>query len=175
MKLEIDVTVDSIKKLEEYIKAISKYNLSVSNKEFQKYLQDKFLEAVKKVSLERLQGEDLASTYNENHKIQELDDGFILYNDTMVETESEGYDGKFSIALAFEYGTGLIGQENPKIGAWQYNVKGHEKGWIYFKDGLFHFTRGFEGYEIYRFTAEEIRNNLKQWILDYIPKNGGIK
>ena len=88
---------------------------------------------------------------------------------------ASNYPDGFSIALAFEYGTGLIGQGNPKIGAWQYNVKGHEKGWVFSRYGRFTFTRGYAGFEIYRYTAEAIKENLKQWIMDYIPKSGGIK
>ena len=54
MNINITVDVDSIKKLDDYINVISKYNLSVGNKDFQKYLQNKFLETVKRISDERI-------------------------------------------------------------------------------------------------------------------------
>lgn len=171
--LKVKTKVKGLDKLKNYIEFVQKFATLKTDKKFQKYIQDKFLETVNRISLERLTGGEMTQIYIENNKIRELDDGFVLYNDTSVETESEGYDGQFCIALAFEYGTGIVGQNNPKVGAWSYNVNQHEKGWTYFKDGIFHFTRGFAGFEIYRFTLEEIKNNLENWIMEY-NKDGGV-
>ena len=168
------VEVKGLDKLEKYIEYVKKFSTMRSDRQFQKYMQNKFLETVNKITLERASGGELTNSYIDNNKIRELDDGFVLYNDTYVETDTEGYGGQFCIALAFEYGTGLVGQENAKPGAWQYNVNQHEKGWYYYKDGTFHFTRGFEGYEIYRFTLEEIKNKLMTWVNEYDRKNGGV-
>lgn len=173
INLKTSIKVDSIEKLKQYIEYVKKFVTIKSDKNFQKYIQNKFLETVNKIASDSLSGNELSQLYISNNKIEELSDGFILYNDSYVETDSEGYDGKFSIALAFEYGTGIVGEENPKVGAWQYNVNQHEKGWTYFKNGTYHFTRGFEGYEIYRFTAEEIRKNIRQWVKEYNPKKDG--
>lgn len=171
--LRTSVKVDDIKKLKEYVEYVKKFSTIKSDKNFQKFLQEKFLETVNSVATANLPSGELTQLYISNNKIEEISSGFILYNDTYVEIETEGYGGKFSIALAFEYGTGLVGQENPKVGAWQYNVNQHEKGWNYFQDGQFYFTRGMQGYEIYRYTLEEIKKNLKKWVQEYEPKKDG--
>lgn len=172
--LKVNVKVSGLDKLEKDIKFLEKYSRISTDSKFQKYIQQKFLDTVNEMSARLLVGGELTSEYISNNKIRPLEDGFILYNDAFVETDSEGYGGKFCIALAFEYGTGLVGQENPKEGAWQYNVKGHTKGWNYFKDGQFIFTRGMQGYEIYRFTKEEINKRKYDWVKSYIEENGGV-
>lgn len=172
--LQVKLEVKTLNKLKNHIEYIKLYNSLGTDKGFEKYMQDKFLETVNKISVRDLPESELSIVYIGNNKIRPFEGGFELYNDTYVDTESEGYDGKFSIALAFEYGTGLVGMENPKENAWQYNVNQHEKGWTYFKDGEFHFTRGFEGFEIYRKTKEEIENNLLKWVKQYKKKDGGV-
>lgn len=168
------VKVDGLDKLKEYIEFVKKFSTMKTDRQFQKYIQDKFLETVNQIASSRLSGGELTQEYILNNKIREIDDGFILYNDTKISTESDGYNGEFSIALAFEYGTGIVGQNHPKANAWAYNVNRHEKGWYYFANGTYHFTQGFEGFEIYRFTKEEIEKNLKSWVLDYKGKDGGV-
>lgn len=165
--LNANIKVDGLDKLKEYVEYVKKFATLKSDKKFQEYIQTKFLETVNRISIERLPNSDMKNEYIKHNQIRQLEDGFVLFNDTTVVTENEGYGGFFSIALAFEYGTGIVGQENPKQGAWAYNVNNHENGWIYFKDGSFHFTKGMEGQEIYRFTLEEIKRNLKTWIKEY--------
>lgn len=167
MSLNIRTNIDGLKEFEKYIEFVEKISFLQTDKKFQKYIQNKFLETVNRISIERLPEGNLKQEYIQHNQIRETDSGFVLYNDTTVSTENENYDGEFSIALAFEYGTGIVGQENPKLGAWDYNINNHEKGWIYFKDGSFHFTRGMEGQEIYRYTLEEIKRELPNWIRDY--------
>jgi hypothetical protein len=171
--LKASLKVDSYEKLKNYIEYVQKCADIRTNRGFQTFIQDKFLETVKTISAMNLPSNELTLQYIENNKIREVDDGFILYNDTIVETESEGYNGVFSIALAFEYGTGLVGQENAVEGAWAYNVNQHEKGWTFYKDGTFHFTRGMKGFEIYRLTRIEIEKNLLKWLNEYKKKDGG--
>lgn len=172
--LKVKVNVKGLDEFHKYIEFVKKFSTMKTDREFQIYIQNKVLETVNKISSEYLPDSDIKIAYILNNKIREIDNGFVLYNDTYVETESEGYGGKFCIALAFEYGTGLVGQEHPKVGAWQYNVNQHEKGWTYYQDGTFHFTRGMQGYEIYRFTLEEIKKNLNDWVMDYKGKDGGV-
>lgn len=189
INLKTSIKVDSIEKLKQYIEYVKKFVTIKSDKNFQKYIQTKFLETVSKIASDRLPGGKISQLYISNNKIEPLSDGFILYNDTFVETNSSGYNGKFCIALAFEYGTGIVGQENPKVGAWQYNVNGHIDGWWYPTDeddpnptkkaldsgDIVAWTRGLQGYEIYRFTAEEIRQNIRTWVKEYNPKKyGGV-
>lgn len=46
-----------------------------------------------------------------------------------------------------EFGTGIIGSENPhpdpSIAGWKYDTNDHgEKGWYYYRDGEWHWTKG---------------------------------
>ncbi len=48
-----------------------------------------------------------------------------------------------------EFGTGVVGKNNPHTveylekSGWKYDVNEHgEKGWVYFKDGQYHWTKG---------------------------------
>lgn len=178
MGLYVKTKVDGLERLKKHIEFVKKMALLKTNKDFQGYIQNKFLETVNRISMERLTEGDMKELYIQHNQIRQLEDGFVLFNDTTVATVGgEGYGGKyvgtFSIALAFEYGTGIVGQENPKQGAWEYNINNHENGWYYFKNGSFHFTKGMEGQEIYRFTLEEIRKNLKDWVREY--QVGGVE
>lgn len=171
--LDVKLQVSGLKELQRKIDYIKKISTIRTDSKFQKFIQDKFLETVNKISRENLFSGELTEEYISNNKIRTFSEGFVLYNDTVVETDTEGYGGVFSIALAFEYGTGLVGQENPKVGAWEYNVNQHENGWYYFKDGTFNFTRGMQGFEIYRLTQEEIKKQLPKWVDEYGNRTGG--
>lgn len=169
--IKINVNITGEKDLEEYINFVRKILSMKVDKNFQKFIQQKCLETVRKVTDDRLTFSGLTvEEYKNNHKIMEYDDGFILYNDTIVPSETEGYDGSFSIALAFEYGTGIVGMGNPVEGSWEYNINNHERGWTYFKNNGFHFTAGYSGFEIYRYTSEEIQKNLEKWVNEYLNK-----
>lgn len=171
--LKINISIDGQKALDEHILYIKKLLSMRTDKKFQKFIQEKCLETVKKVTNQRLTfSGPTVEEYKNNHKIKEYDNGFLLYNDTVVSTETDGYDGSFSIALAFEYGTGIIGAGSPVEGSWEYNVNHHERGWIYFKNNAFHFTAGYAGFEIYRYACEEIKNNLEPWVNEYFNKKG---
>lgn len=173
--LQVKAKIKNLDYLKQVIETISLLQEYKDNKKFQKYIQNKCLEVIQNKINELLPYTgDTVEQYKTNNKIEEFDEGFIIYNDTYVETETVGYDGKFSIALAFEYGTGIVGQENPKQNAWQYNVNQYEKGWIYYKNDSFHFTKGLQGFEIYRYSSEEISKNIGNWIKKYIEENGGV-
>lgn len=170
--ININVSIQGKQNLDYHIEFVKKLLLMKTDKSFQKYIQEKCLETVRRVTndLMRYNGSSV-ELYKGNHKIKEITDGFILYNDTVVNVDSEGYGGEFPLALAFEYGIGIVGSQNPKIGAWTYNVNNYEKGWSYFKNDNFHFTKGYEGMEIYRKTAIEIKKNLKSWVMNYYKKD----
>lgn len=109
--------------------------------------------------------------YNNNHKIKNNSKGFILYNDLTVPantTKPENYPNGFSIALAFEYGVGIVGENaNDNPNAWAYNIHNYQFGWHFIKNGEKIGTYGYAGFEIYRHTANEIRKNLKSWVNEY--------
>ena len=183
--LNIDVEIDSIEKLQDYIDYVKKISLMKTDKSFQKFIQDKVMETVMRVSDERMNGgttnDDAIILYKSNHKIREYDEGFVLYNNTTipaivkgVQNSIENYpNGEFSIALAFEYGVGIIGQETMNEKSWAYNIQGYYFGWYLPKEvtgtsGLQ--TAGYKGFEVYRYTAIEVSNNLKKWVEEYYSK-----
>lgn len=175
--LNIQRKVDGLKDLEKYTLYIERLSTMKTDINFQKYIQQKCMEAVQKITNERLIGgttdDDMIEEYKTRHKIQEETDGFIIYNDTvlpayMLNTANpEDYSNGFSIALAFEYGIGIVGENSPKANAWQYNVKNHNFAWYYQKYGKTFSTYGYQGFEIYRYTAEEIKAQLPKWVNDY--------
>ena len=185
--LDIKVEVDSIKKLDQYIKYVEKLCKMKSDVDFQKYIQEKCLATVKKISRERIgnsTNDEYIEEYISRHSIREEKNGFVLYNDLTIpailstkKTKNQerdngivrNYDSGFSIALAFEYGTGLVGRDNAVQGAWEYNINDYgEEGWYYKPlNGNSIRTRGYQGFEVYRYTAEEIKAMLPKWVNDY--------
>ena len=192
---KISTSVDSIEKLDKHINFVKSMMSMKEDSAFQQYIQQKCLETVNKVSNERIYlhnttNTEMRSEYLKNNKIREATDGFIIYNDTYVTTDNPSYEGgKFSIALAFEYGVGIIGEENPVEGAWEYDVNGNLvfddngeaiRGWWISKtkngsnpyvkeskNGNAVVTQGYQGMEIYRFARIEIENQLSKWVNDY--------
>lgn len=180
----INVRISAINKkaLDQHIDFVKKLLLMKTDEKFQKYIQEKCLETVKRVTdeLMRYSGSTV-DAYKNNHKIKETETGFVLYNDTVVES---GYDGAFPIALAFEYGTGIVGSQNAKEGAWQYNINNHKNGWLYptdesdsnpykwrDKDGNLHaWTKGLMGMEIYKKTEDVIKRQLSSWVMNYYER-----
>ena len=184
MNFNVKLDTTNLDKLENHIKYVERFSKMKNNIKLQKYIQDKFLETVRRVTNERLVGgttdDEYIEEYKSRHKIRETSDGFILYNDTILPTAllpvseetAKNYPNGFSIALAFEYGIGIVGQNDAKVGAWDYNINNWNFAWRYTKDGVSYSTYGYSGFEIYRYTAEEIRKNIKRWILEYNENEG---
>jgi len=158
---------------------------------FINFLKPKFLETLNETINERLvstsTGEQAGVTnseyfdeYKANNKFLDIKDGFILYNDTVIPQSNltiqdkrklANYPNGFSIALAFEFGVGIVGQNAPVEGAWQYNVNNYNFYWTFKKNGQVYSTYGYQGMEIYRFTVVKINNNMKKWINEYFSKS----
>ena len=178
--LNINFKLDSYKKLEEHIKYVKKFKTSITDKSFQKFLQDKTLETVKMFSnqISGTTDDEWIEKYKNNHKIKETENGFILYNDTTIpasmlpikEYRMSNYSSGFSIAMAFEYGIGIVGETVPKVGAWEYNVNDWNFAWTYEKNGVKYSTYGYEGFEIYRQTANYVKEHLQEWTNEYFKK-----
>jgi len=170
--INVKVDVKGLKELENTIKKIDSLIQLQKNVNMQTWFQEKCLETVNEVAKRRVTftGETV-DRYLANNKLEKLENGFVIYNDTYVESNSKEFGGKFSIALAFEYGTGLVGAERAKDGAWRYNINNYDDGWLYFKNNKVHFTRGYEGFEVYRFAKIEIEKNMNKWIEDYLKNN----
>jgi hypothetical protein len=189
--LKVNCEIKGLKELNAKIEYIKRLSQMKTDKEFQKFIQDKVLTTVKKITNERLIGgttnDDAIEQYKNNHKIREENDGFILYNDTQivanvngVQNHIENYpNGMFPIALAFEYGVGIIGQNTPNNeNAWAYNIQGYNFGWNLPKDvaeqngiPLGQEYAGYTGFSIYHYTRIEVEKNLPKWVKEYF--NGG--
>lgn len=182
--LNIKIDTHGLEELQKHIKFVEQMAKMKTDKKFQKFMQDKVLETVRKVTNERLVGgttdDEYIEEYKSRHKIRELKNGngFILYNDTVLPTSmlpvspntAMNYPNGFSIALAFEYGIGIVGENDAKVGAWDYNVNDWNFAWHYTKYNTTYSTYGYSGFEIYRFTAIEVENKLKDWVKEYYDR-----
>lgn len=199
--LKIKTEVDSLEKLDKYIDFVKKMLKMKTDKDFQKFMQQKCLETIRKVAEQRFAthtttNEELKIEYLNNNKIRDItDEGFVIYNDLSVvkpDTRfSEGYT--FSVALAFEYGTGFVGMGSVNAPAsYEYNVNknyvvkddevvygwwlsilknGNNPHFGTSRSGKAVITGGYEGMEIYRFSAIEIQKNLNKWLNEYFEKD----
>lgn len=64
-----------------------------------------------------------------------------------------------------EFGTGVVGERSPhpntSIVGWKYDVNEHgEKGWFYFRDGEWHWTKGMPSRPFMFETAMELRQEI---------------
>lgn len=192
--------VSGLEILQRNIDYIKKLKQMLVDKKFQEFIQEKCMEIIKKVADERLNASTVTNqeeigAYNNNHKIRDITDkGFVIYNDyTIIKPETHHSPSyPFSVALAFEYGTGIIGASNSNAPSWYaYNVNDNHvtidgeqiDGWwldanlnngnpIFgtSKSGKAVVTRGYEGLEIYRFSAIEIQKQLPNWVKEYFRR-----
>lgn len=143
--------------------------------DFNNYLKQKVWETLEKVMESRFSSnttsnDDDIELYKSSNHIVDTENGFILYNDAKIDVSdaiAENYpSGEFSIALAFEYGVGLVGAGNYNgkyFEPWEYNVNNYNFGW--FHDGKTY--AGYNGYEIYRYVADIVMKDCARWFLEY--------
>ena len=65
-------------------------------------------------------------------------------------------------AIYVEFGTGIVGSENPHpeagLANWKYDINAHgEAGWHYFKDGEWHWTKGMPSRPFMYETGKDLR------------------
>lgn len=180
---KVNTEINSIAKIDKQLQLVQQLSLMKEDTKFQKFIQDKSMETLTKVMNNRIttnstSNDDSIELYmNSNHLI-ETEDGFIIYNDakipanaTGVQNSAENYpNGEFSIALAFEYGVGIVGMNTGNPNAWEYNVKDYNFGWylpsdVFGESGIRYM--GYTGFEVYRYTAIEIQAQLMNWVKEY--------
>ena len=184
--LKTNVDIQGLNELQNHIDFVEKMITMKTDPDFQKFIQEKVLETANRVTEERLIGgttnDEAIETYKSNHKIREEVEGFILYNDTQIPAEANGVqnsidnypDGMFNVALAFEYGVGIIGESTgSNENAWAFNLQGYYFGWYLPKSvtgevGMQ--TAGYAGFEIYRNIALEVKEQLNSWVKEYFRK-----
>lgn len=186
--LNIKGKVDNLDGLKDYIDFVEKFKQMSTSKEFQEYIKEKCIKTLEKVMNERLGGttnDDSIEVYRNSNYIVDTPTGFEIRNNAKIPVNVSGkqnsivnYDGgMFNLALAFEYGVGIVGMSTNNPNAWEYNVNNYNFGWklpseVADKYGI---PRGedfggYRGLEIYRYTAYEINANLKKWIKEYESK-----
>ena len=173
--------VSGLKELDKHINYVNKMLNMKTDKDFQNYIKNKCMSALEELMDRLLIGgttNDYAiELYKSSNHIQDEEDGFIIYNDAKIAADTKYPDnypnGEFSIALAFEYGVGIVGDGqyiNDHFSPWEYNVHGYSKNWFYIpEDGELGWARtsGYKGFEVYRNLAITIEQNLKKWVEDY--------
>ena len=204
--LNIKGKVDNLDGLKKIIDGVEKQNKMQSNiNELYAKIQKKCLDIVKSVARQRLSAsgttnQDYYDDYIQNIRIKDSNDkGFTIVSDLVVhkpETRhSKAYD--FSVSLAFEYGTGIIGMGSTDAPPWYiYNINAsknfvklaeneYEEGWwipiskagssVTFgtsKSGNAVVTKGYEAVEVFRYSAYEINTHLKDWIKEFYEGKG---
>lgn len=176
--LDIKVDIHGLKELQQHIDFVEKMLKMKTDTKFQDFIKRKILDLAQEVSTQELIGgttnDDAINDYIKNHKIRDEGEGFVLYNDTSIpvnKTDTTGYpETGFPVALAFEYGVGIVGQNGSNSeSAWQYDINNHgESGWVFvMNDGNWERTRGYIGFEIYRKIAQKVEQSLNDWVQEY--------
>lgn len=174
MALKIKSEIENIKGLSKHIELVLKsIEIQKNTKPLSEFLCKKTLEKINEVLEQRkylLQTPDgnenieYLNEYMSNHNQTIYDNGFEITNNTMADYDKY----PFSIALAFEFGVGIVGEGNPVQGAWEYNINKYNFGWTYRnKNGEKIHTWGHGGAEIYRYTKIELERNVTKWIMEY--------
>lgn len=179
--LTVSTTINGLNNLQKEIDKVQKLMSLQNDSDYKSFLQGKIMQTLNEVMSERLSGttnSEYIEEYKRRNQFRDIENGFVLYNDFTIpavlstkSTKTRNYSKGFSIALAFEYGVGIVGAENPKQGAWDYNINQYEKGWYYkTASGEILWTRGYEGLEIYRYTKDRIEKNMSSWVNEYLKK-----
>ena len=200
--LDVNVDIDSLSKLNNYYETIKNYATLCKTNRFQEFLKSKVIETLNYVinknidALHTTNQEEVELYLNSNH-IVDTSNGFILYNDAkipvdkynMLSFDTSGYpNGQFSIALAFEYGVGVMGQGSYNSGyftPWEYNntdtskrrSKKYAPYWllpknVYGLSGIL--TQGYSGVQIYGDVARMVNRSIYRWTREFMEKEAKL-
>jgi len=179
--LNVNVKISGLENLKNKIELLKQLANLENDNAFNLFIQDKCMKTLTSVIDERLIGgttnDEYIELYKSSNHIVPNKNGFVIYNDAKVFVEGANGDNypenQFSIALAFEYGTGIVGDgtyTEDKFTAWEYNKNKYNFGWYYKKDNQSFHTYGYQGFEIYRNTVIKIEENLNDWVKEYLKK-----
>ena len=196
--VSVSTNVDGFDKLQKHLDLVYKIvKIGKDNTKFIKFIMQKAYDTLYETMDERLKGgttNDADITlYRNSNKFEMIENGFILYNDASIDAneynripfDTSGYpNGRFSIALAFEFGTGMVGTlTNVEFfKAWTYNDLKHSKSeshqrfktnWYLPKDAQTNHTTaqgGYTGFEVYRYTADKCNKRVVNWINEFLEK-----
>ena len=180
LKISHNITVlINLKKEINRVNKILETQIDINN-----FIKEKVKQTLNEVMSDELKGgttnDEAISLYISSNQIEDTSNGFILYNNATIDAntkEKSTYpNGQFSIALAFEYGVGIIGQNTPDPynKAWDYNVNNYNFGWTFKNSkGEVVSTAGYMGFEIYRKVADKVNKSLSSWYIEYWKDEGG--
>ena len=194
--LSLDFDIETKKKLNKLCKYVDGLVKMKTDEKFQKFIRNKCIKTLERVMDANLIGgttnDDQIQLYRNSNHIEIYDNGFIMYNNAKIPADyysaypfdTSGYpDGQFSIALAFEYGVGVLGETTDVSGSgYTYNDLGHSKSpshqslqsqwylpyYVGMSSGIL--SSGYQGFQIYTLTAREITKNLPEWVREYMEK-----
>lgn len=124
-------------------------------------IKNKILKKLAQYTKERIQyyiSESTGNTgYNPTEELLNSIEISDIFNNTIeVYTES-------ALAMYVEYGTGIVGSENPhtEVEGWKYDVNEHgEKGWFYQDTGgNWHWTKGQKAHEFMYKAFQDLEAN----------------
>lgn len=182
----IETNIDSIQKIDKQIKYVETMMKMKEDTSFQDFIKQKCMQTLQDCMNSLLivgntTNDDSIEIYRTSNHIEDIQDGFVIYNNAKIpanvfgkQNNASNYEnGMFNLALAFEYGVGVIGIETRNPNAWQYNVNNYESGWylpknVLGKAGIKY--EGYKGFEIYRMTAIDIERSLPKWVREYFSK-----
>lgn len=195
----VTYSVSGLKELKEKIDYINKLLQMTKDSKFQKFIQEKCLNEVKSYAKSKLHGTSNAEYYEEYIESINIpsdritNKGFEIVSNLTKYKEPSSHSGgyTFSISLAFEYGTGIVGMGSTDAPSdYRYNVNVHnnyvkidddyEEGWWIPKElasdsvtwgesksGKSVVTRGYEALEIFRISGNNIQQKLPLWVKEY--------
>lgn len=145
----------SVNSFRELASKVRKYRMDLQGKceEFTRQLAEEGIAIAKANIL----AEDAVYT-GELLNSMNLKQGDIIYNGASYCIYTDCPWAKF-----VEFGTGATGNDSPhpdtSIIGWKYDVNKHgEKGWHYFKDGEWHWTKGMPARPFMYITAQNLKN-----------------
>lgn len=162
--LKADLSISSIRNLQKQLQDYQK-DLTKKCEEFVRRLAEKGVEIAKMKIADYdaiYTGELLASINSEQGAVIQNGATWIVYTNCPW-------------AKFVEFGTGIVGEHSPhpntSIVGWKYDANEHgEKGWFYFRDGEWHWTKGMPSRPFMHETAMDLRKEIVKTAKDVFGK-----
>lgn len=172
--------VNGRENLDKLISLVNDFSKS-NNTELNSYIKKEVIRIYEQVMNRELIGttnDNEISLYKSSYGTRDIENGFILYNNATIpqsdinSKNKQTYPKGFSIAMAFEYGVGVVGISTGDPNAWDYDIHNYgQKGWKYKdKTGNKISTTGYQGLEIFRKTQAKVTEELPKIIEEYFNK-----
>lgn len=179
--MNIDIKIENLKAIKKIISCVD----NIQSDSYKKFIKQKVKDTLEDVMNRKLgstytTNEEAISLYRQSNHFKDTKKGFIVYNDAIVDVPEhlkQNYpNGKFSIALAFEYGVGIVGEgsyNEQYYTPWEYNKNHYNFQWYYTdSNGVSQSTNGYMGFEIYRNLVIEVNNNINKWTKEFLLESG---